>query len=93
MRAKEMIKTIRQVEHDLHGITSMNKSRIKYFQRKNWTIMKGVEYDSSFYAFVREFKQVMGSDVAEITAKKFLTIGIYGQRIIPRHLNKSTIWV
>ncbi|MCY8926152.1 hypothetical protein MOE20_16330 [Bacillus atrophaeus] len=53
--------------------------------------MKGVEYDSSFYAFVREFKQVMGSDVAEITAKKFLTIGIYGQRIIPRHLNKSTI--
>ncbi|MGG3325493.1 hypothetical protein ABEQ76_16020 [Bacillus velezensis] len=72
MRAQEMIQIIRQAEHNLHGIPFMDKSRIKYFQRKNWDIMKGVEYDSSFYAFVRELKQVMGSNIAEITAKKIL---------------------
>ncbi|MGE6631592.1 hypothetical protein [Bacillus sp. NPDC077027] len=72
MRAQEMIQIIRQVEHSLHGIPFIDKSRIRYFQRKNWDIMKGVKYDSSFYAFVRELKQVMGSNIAEITAKKIL---------------------
>ncbi|MGF7536215.1 hypothetical protein AAGG74_21545 [Bacillus mexicanus] len=72
MKTEEMLATIKYVDAKFHGLTDINKSRIKYFQRKNWDIMKGVEYDSSFYAFVRELKQVMGDNIAEITAKKIL---------------------
>ncbi|MCB5239572.1 hypothetical protein [Niallia circulans] len=72
MQAKEMLETIRQVEKYYHGITQMSKKRIKYFQRKNLAIMVGVEYDNEFYAFMRDIKSVMGSNVAEITAKKIL---------------------
>lgn len=67
-----MLETIKQVEKYYYGITQMSKKRVKHFQRKNLAIMVGVEYDSEFYAFMRDLKSVMGSNVAEITAKKIL---------------------
>lgn len=81
MKAKEMLKTIKYVEEKCHGITQMSKSRVRYFQRKNLPMMEGVEYDSSFDDFIQELKDVMGSGIAQITAKKFSTIGTYGLKI------------
>ncbi|MDX5886404.1 hypothetical protein [Bacillus cereus group sp. BfR-BA-00999] len=72
MKAKEMLKTIKYVEEKCHGITQMSKSRVRYFQRKNLPMMEGVEYDSSFDDFIQELKDVMGSGIAQITAKKIL---------------------
>lgn len=72
MKAKEMLKTIKYVEEQCHGITQMSKSRVRYFQRKNLPMMEGVEYDSSFDDFIQELKDVMGSGIAQITAKKIL---------------------
>ncbi|MEW9575623.1 hypothetical protein U9K47_09220 [Bacillus toyonensis] len=72
MKAQEMLEIIKLVENQRHGITEMSKSRVRYFQRRNLPVMEGVEYDSSFFDFVENLKNVMGSGVSQITARKIL---------------------
>lgn len=72
MKASEMIKTIKYVEKECHGITQMYAKRIAGFQSENLPIMQGVEYDSAFYDFVAEMESVMECKIYIPTAKKIL---------------------
>lgn len=72
MLASEMIKTIKHVEKECHGITKMYKSRIAYFQSQNLPETQGVEYDEAFDDFVYELESVLDVKVYIPTAKKIL---------------------
>ncbi|MGO4370048.1 hypothetical protein AB4Z21_04475 [Paenibacillus sp. MCAF20] len=72
MKSSEMIKTIKYVETNCHGINQMYKSRITYFQSQNLNKTQGVEYDSEFDDFVKELETVMECKVYIPTAKKIL---------------------
>ncbi|MGO4540115.1 hypothetical protein [Paenibacillus sp. 2TAB19] len=72
MKSSEMIKTIKYVETNCHGINQMYKSRITYFQTQNLNKTQGVEYDSEFEDFVKELETVMECKVYIPTAKKIL---------------------
>lgn len=72
MLASEMIKTIKVVESEFHGITQMYAKRISIFQAENLPITQGVEYDEPFYDFVTEMECVMGCKIYIPTAKKIV---------------------
>lgn len=71
MFASEMIKTIKYVEKECHGITQVYVSRISYFQKQNLSETQGVIYDDAFDDFVKYIESVMGT-VRIPTAKKIL---------------------
>lgn len=72
MKSSEMIKTIKYVEKECHGITQMYAKRIASFQSEHLPIMQGVAYDSAFYNFVAEMERVMGCKIYIPTSKKIL---------------------
>ncbi|KZD41785.1 hypothetical protein B4083_1418 [Bacillus cereus] len=72
MKAKEMLKVIKEVETLQHGIKSWTVERARTFQTENLDEQEKIEFDSTFYEFVETLNTLYGCRVAIPTAKKIL---------------------